>query len=226
MKRTRFRQAEEYMQQCMQHSVHDTGHVYRVVYTALRLLKNQPAANAEVVVLAALLHDIGRKEAAGKKGVSHAAAGAAMAYDFMMEGGWPKITAEHVRDCISTHSHKAGLTPATLEAKLLYDADKLDLTGAVGTARALLFGAEISEPLYRVGRGGLPTKGKKSEPPSLLREYRRKLRHMESLFYTKQAKKIARKRQKAMDAWFTALRDEVTGTYEKGTVLLDGFLRD
>lgn len=214
-----YEKTESYMQRCMQQNVHDTAHVHRVLCNALRIAQTLPRANREVVISASLLHDIGREKASGT-GQSHAKVGAQMAYQFLLRNHVEKQTALHVRNCILTHSHKQGLPPQSLEAEILYDADKLDLTGAIGTARAMLFGAEINEPLYTLDANGYPAPVKKKGAPSLLREYKRKLKHMPALFFTGEGKRLAGKRQAAMDAYFKALKKEINNTYSKGLPLL------
>lgn len=224
MKRQEFERARSYMQSCMQQSVHDTNHVDRVVHNALRIAATLPKADITIVLMSALLHDIGRAQAAAKKGLGHAEAGADMARAFLLKSRWSPKQAEHVHDCILTHSYKAGRTPKSIEAKIVFDADKLDLTGAIGTARALLFGAEIGEPLYVLGKNGLPTPGKPQEGPSLLREYNRKLKILSQKFYTPEGKRLAAKRQIAMDRYFKALRKELDKNYKKGSALLQKHL--
>ena len=143
-----------------------------------------------------------------------------MAFDFLKAQGWPQETCAHVQRCILTHSYSAGGKPQTLEAQILFDADKLDLSGAIGCARSLLFGAEIGEPWYRLDADGLPLPGKKSEEPSLFREYNKKLKKLKGSFYTEKAKKIAKKHQKTMNAYFKAMMDEVNTAYEDGVKIL------
>lgn len=225
MTKEQFQGIELAMRGYMQGSVHDVEHVYRVLWWGLRLLKHHPQAKGEVVVLACLLHDIGRSvKSQTNTTASHGALGAQMAHGLLCARGYSEETAAHVAACIRTHSHKGGLTPETIEAKILYDADKLDLTGAVGTARALLFGAEINEPFYLLDDEGLPTPGKKEEAPSLYREYRRKLKHIDRCFYTKQGKKWGKENQKTMDAWFKAFKKEINTGYGAGRAALEAFL--
>lgn len=223
MTKQQFKEAEKVMLQNTEENVHDEGHVYRVLYAALRIAEAEPAADLDVVVLSALLHDIGRAKAK-ESGEDHAQAGAKMAYAAIIGLGWSKTTASRVRSCILTHSYKGDEKPQTLEAKILYDADKLDLTGAVGTARALVFGARINEPLYALDKKGMPKKATGKGKKSLMREYERKLKHMPSIFFTKKGRQMAKKRQKAMDAYFAAMKNEVNKNYKKGTRLLDDML--
>jgi uncharacterized protein len=220
MTQNQFIVTEAFMKQNMQQSVHDEGHIHRVLYAALRIAKTLSAANIDVVILSALLHDVGRETERLNPKVHHAAAGAQMAFDFLQRQGWPQTTAAHVRDCILTHSHRAGGKPQTLEAQILFDADKLDLSGAIGCARSLLFGAEIGEPWYRLDKNGLSLPSEKSEEPSLFREYNKKLSKLEDKFHTGKAKKVAKKRQKTMDAYFKAMMNEVNSLYEDGVKAL------
>lgn len=222
MTKAQFNRTYEYMLQCMQKTVHDPGHVDRVLYTALRLAKTMPEANRDVVVLSALLHDVGRGVEERMHGRNHADIGAEMAFTFLTKEGWGEAMAALVRDCIATHSHSGRRPPQCPEAEILYDADKLDLTGAIGTARAILFGAQIDEPFYGMDEWGNPQLGrKKGENKSLMQEYHKKLRKMPTLFYTEKARKIARKRQRVMDGYFDAFEEELQAAYGKGRDLLE-----
>jgi uncharacterized protein len=44
----------------------------------------------------------------------------------------------NVLHCIRSHRFRGDQTPGTTEARVLFDADKLDATGAVGVARTFL----------------------------------------------------------------------------------------
>lgn len=225
MTRREFEAVETEMLKGMQRSVHDTGHIYRVLYGALRIAATEPKADRDIVILAALLHDIGRA-AEKRPGVGHAEAGAGMAYDMLRRAGWGESAAAHVRNCVRTHSYKGGQKPQSIEAKILFDADKLDLAGAVGCARALLFGAQIDEPLYRLGPDGLPSPGLPGEESSILREYNRKLKHLPEKMFTAEGRRLAAKRQKAMDDYFAALAKEIYSGYKKGAKLLSAELEN
>lgn len=56
--------------------------------------------------------------------------------------------------------------PQSLEAKTLFDADKLDVARAIGIARTLLYKGIVSEPLYSVLPNGLVSTGESDAMPS------------------------------------------------------------
>ena len=58
----RFAILNEYMESCMRDSAHDKGHIRRVLDAALLLARKEKQADLDVLMTAALLHDIGREE--------------------------------------------------------------------------------------------------------------------------------------------------------------------
>ena len=59
---------------------------------------------------------------------------ASQAYDFLLSLGWDEGGPDGCA-CILTHRYRSDRPPQSIEAKLLFDADKLDVTGAIGIAR-------------------------------------------------------------------------------------------
>ena len=221
MRKSQYKEIESYMLECMNDTVHDRLHVYRVVNYAAQLADQTDGVDFDVVIAAALLHDIGRAEEQRDKNVCHAVVGSAKAKQYLLSKGYPETFAEHVSQCILTHRHKKGRVPQSTEARIVYDADKLDLIGNVGVARAILFGGQIGEPFYLVDESGLPTEGLPDEGPSLFREYHRKLCRLSDKLYTAAAKDIARAQQEAMNRYFEALIREVGENYSSGQTVLN-----
>ena len=62
MKREIYETLEQYMLSCMEDSAHDAQHIYRVLYNALLIAKEEKHVDHDVLIAACLLHDIGRKE--------------------------------------------------------------------------------------------------------------------------------------------------------------------
>ena len=111
-------------------------------------MRREPAADRDVLVAACLLHDVGRPEQFADPSVCHAAVGAEKARRFLMTEGFDETFAARVADCVRTHRFRSDAPPASIEAKILFDADKIDVAGAMGIARSLLYIGEVGEPLY------------------------------------------------------------------------------
>ena len=203
----RFAILNEYMESCMRDSAHDKGHIRRVLDAALLLARKEKQADLDVLMTAALLHDIGREEQF-RTGESHAAVGARMAKEYLLGQGEDEVFAQHVSDCIRTHSFRKNDPPASIEAKLLYDADKLDVAGGAGVARTLLYQGRMNEPVYSVGPDGAVLSGEE-KAPSFYSEYRHKLQSIGGRFLTAEGKKHAAARCRTAANFDAALRAEV-----------------
>ncbi|BDF68982.1 phosphohydrolase [Oscillospiraceae bacterium] len=226
MDRAEFQAIEGYMLQQMADMAHDAQHVYRVFYTALDIAGRETEARRDIVAAAALLHDVGRAAQARDPALCHAQVGAEMAYRFLTrELGWDEGRAGHVRACVLTHRFRSDRPPESLEAKIVFDADKLDVTGAIGVARTLMYGGQVGQGLYRLDQDGRVLTEAETAP-SFFREYNFKLRGIAGGLYTRRARELARGRQKAADAFYDALLEEVTGCLERGRPALDGLLRE
>ena len=124
---------------------HDFLHTQRVLHHADLLLQTEKVQNPFAVRLAALLHDCARPEELASSGkICHAELGAEKAVDILRKCGCTDSTfIQLISDCIRTHRYRNQIRPATWEAKVVYDADKLDSIGAFGIARAFYFAGRI-----------------------------------------------------------------------------------
>lgn len=217
---------EQYMLSCMEDTAHDKEHVYRVLYQALEIARSEPDVDTDVLIAACLLHDIGRKEQFENPALCHAMVGGEKAYHFLIQHGFDETCARRVRRCIETHRYRKRSPPESIEAKILFDADKLDVTGAVGIARTLLYKGIVGEPLYTLCPDGLVSNGEQDTAPSFFREYKFKLEHLYDAFYTKRAAEIARERQQAAVAFYDSLYREVSAPYRSGPAELAHLLKE
>ena len=207
---------EKYMLSCMGDSAHGEDHIYRVLYNALRIAKTEENVDYDVLIAASLLHDIGRKEQFENPKVCHAQAGSEKAYRFLIENGFDIQFAEQVKECIFTHRYRENNLPQTIEARILFDADKLDVTGAMGIARTLLYKGKVSEPLYTLLPDGTVSTGEDDMEPSFFQEYKYKLEGLYSKFFTEKAEEMAKKREMAAVAFYNELYNEVKVSYQNG----------
>ncbi len=223
MKRETFAELESEMLACMRDSAHDREHVYRVLYLAADIAGTEPGADRDVLIAACLLHDIGRQEQMEDPSLDHAAVGAEKAERLLLKKGFPAEFAGKVADCIRTHRYRSGDLPVSPEAKILFDADKLDAAGAMGIARTLLYSGAAGRPLYRRAADGTVLSGEADSEASFFREYKFKLEKLYGRFFTGRAEEIAASRAPAAKAFYEALLAEARAGYG-GRAALEGWL--
>ena len=216
---------ENYMLSCMDDSAHDAEHIYRVLYNALEIAKAEPQVDYDVLIAACLLHDIGRPDQVADPNLCHAQVGSEKAYGFLLELGMEKAFADKVRHCILTHRFRKSLQPQTLEAKILFDADKLDVTGAIGIARTLMYRGTLTEPLYRTLPDGTISNGTHDIGHSFFREYKFKLEKLYDRFYTAKGAELAKERREIAKSFYESLYREVNEGYVTGQETLKTILK-
>ena len=215
---------EQYMLLCMNDSAHDCEHVYRVLYNALEIAAQEEGVNYDVLLAACLLHDIGRAEQIADPSLCHAEIGSRKAYAYLLQLGMGEAFARQVSRCILTHRFRKNLPPETLEGKILFDADKLDVTGAIGIARTLVYRGTLTEPLYRVLPDGTISDGTHEIGHSFFREYKFKLEKLYDRFLTKAGAELAKERQAIAQAFYESLYREVNNGYTAGKATLSAIL--
>ena len=203
-------------------SAHNMDHVMRVYNTCMNLAKGKKV-DMEVLKAAILLHDIARvKEDDDKTGkVDHAVLSAKEAEPILKKLGFPKKKIKHIQDCIISHRYKTDHKPKSLEAKILFDADKLDVTGAMGIARAFVWVGRNNAHIYRKvnlkeyikenlgGKINGRIKDNSKHSPQI--EYEIKYKFLGNKFFTPQARAIGRKRIKFFKNFLDTLEREVKG---------------
>jgi len=183
-------------------AAHDFDHVVRTLELAERIGKAE-AADLEVVRTATLLHDITH----GKP--DHHLGSAQRARELL--AGRPPAFVEAVATAIEAHRFRAEPQPHTLEAQVVYDADKLDAIGAVGVARAFAHSAHLGHPLM-VPLDEVDAESLESGPGhSAVHEFVFKLFRLRDHLYTQTAREIARGRHEFMVAFFQQLDGELRG---------------
>lgn len=210
MNRKTFETIEKIMLSHMKDSAHDRRHVYRVLRTALQIAASHPEADMDILIASCLLHDIGRDAQYKDPSVNHAKAGADVARAHLIELGWDKNKAEAVADAVRTHRFRGKKRPESIEAKILYDADKLDVAGAMGVARTLLYQGVVGEPIYNVDADGEALDGHE-DAPSFLNEYVIKLSRLYDGFYMPEAAEMAAPRARAARDFYESLLAEARG---------------
>jgi uncharacterized protein len=164
-----------------------------------------------VLRIAALLHDIGRISSDTGSGVAcHAEKGARMAEPLLQKTSLTRARKDNIIHCIQSHRFRNNLEPETLEARVLFDADKLDAIGAVGVARAFLFAGEIGARLHNADNNPENTLPYTIDDTGY-REYQVKLCRIRERLLTKTGRRIANDRHEFMVSFFDRFIEEYEG---------------
>jgi uncharacterized protein len=177
---------------------HGWEHTQRVKDTAIKIGKKE-GGDLEVLELAALLHDIARKDEEEDPGLCHAEEGARKAGKFLKEMNYPKT--QQVVHCIESHRFASKKQPETLEARILQDADRLDAMGAIGIMRCFM----------HHGAHGSGSGGNSSKTRGALMHFYDKLLKLKDEMHTATAKQIAEERHEYMTEFLERLEKEEKG---------------
>jgi uncharacterized protein len=203
---------KDYAEQCLSkaNGSHAWEHTQRV-YNLCRHIGHVEGADPEVLELAAYLHDIGRFYQDESKGtICHAEKGAEMAGALLEQ--YP-ISAEQKNNaihCIRSHRFRGNCHPKTIEAKVLFDADKLDAIGAIGIGRAFQFAGEVGAKLHNPFVNPEDTQPY-SEEDTGYREFKLKLSKIKDRMLTAEGHRMAKERHAFMEMFFKRFLQEHEG---------------
>ena len=193
--------------------VHDFDHVQRV-YRLARRIGQAEGADMQILLAAVLLHDAADAAPDANSGrPTHHLASAEFARRVLAEEGWPQDRIEAVAHCIRAHRFRGAEKPQTLEARILFDCDKLDVIGAIGVMRAAAYAALAGQPLTGEVSESFKASGSKEpgEPHTPYHEFLFKLSKVR--FHTPAARDLADERQRYMSEFFERLNGEAKGLY-------------
>ena len=195
--------------------VHGFDHVLRVYRMAERLARIE-GADLEIVRAAALLHDAqGSATAGGDLGrYNHQHASADFARRVLQTEGWPEEKIAAVQHCIRAHRFRDGSEPPrTLEAKILFDADTLDVLGAIGIVRVVAYAIVAGQPIYAEPSARFLATGEKEpgEAHSSYHEYLFKLSKIKDRLHTSTARALAEDRHRFLAGFYSRLAAEDSG---------------
>jgi uncharacterized protein len=194
---------------------HDWSHVERVKNLALHIGKIEKA-DLKLLEVAVLLHDIGRRDEMKTQGAfCHAIQSGKISRKILPKYGFDQKTIGEIIHCIEAHRYRNDIVPNTIEAKVLYDADKLDCIGAIGIGRAFLFAGNAGSNIMYTGKEKELAKNGKNytyhKDDSAVLEYEIKLKNIKNKILTKEGKKIAKIRHQFMEKFFINFWQEIEG---------------
>lgn len=189
---------------------HDWDHTERVYNTALHIGLKE-GADLEVLQLAVLLHDLGRDEETKSKGViCHAKRSAEIAKEILERHSVDKVKIQKVLHCIINHRTQKDSKPETKEAKILFDADKIDALGATGVGRLFMFAGQINSRLHNKDVD-LHNSEDYTREDTAYRYYLLHSRKLKERMFTDEGKRIAEQRERYMQEYFERLNNEIDG---------------
>ncbi|MGI6367571.1 MAG: HD domain-containing protein [Anaerolineae bacterium] len=195
-------------------AAHGFDHVLRVTQLA-EMIGAAEGADMEILRTAALLHDVGRAEQE-RTGINHAELGARFARRIL--AGNPPERIEAVAEAILQHRYRIDNPPSTIEARALYDADKLDSIGAIGVARAYAFAGKTGQRMWDRVDPGYADLDSQTVSENLahgrhtpVHEFTFKLVKLKDCLLTATGRRLAIERHRYMVAFFERLEREVAG---------------
>jgi len=193
--------------------VHDFTHIERVLGYALKISESF-AVDYNVLIAACLLHDVGRAKNLKTEKLSHEIISSNVAYEFLIKNNWERSKAENVREAIISHSFRGKINAISVEGKVLFDADKIDLTGYIGVSRMLMYGYKIKEPLYVINENDSGIIGVDLTEHSFIKSYIAILKNVSEKMYTEIGRRIIIEREKNAQIFFDGVLLEINSSLD------------
>lgn len=188
---------------------HDGAHLLRVFRNAMRIHAAE-GGDARVIAAAVMLHDCVSVEKNAPLRSQASRLAAQKARPILAQQGWEAIDIDAVAHAIEAHSYSANVTPSTLEARILQDADRLDAIGMIGAARCFYIAGRMGSALYdpldpRAARRELDDKA------FAIDHFETKLLRLAGGFNTETGRALAVARQARLRSVLDLLLDEIEG---------------
>ncbi|KPX28361.1 HD domain-containing protein [Pseudomonas ficuserectae] len=186
---------------------HDVSHLLRV-WKNVCAIRDREGGDARVLIAATLLHDCVSVEKDSPFRSSASRLAAARARELLTEMGWDEESIAAVAHAIEAHSFSAAITPLTLEARILQDADRLDSLGMIGVARTFYVSGRMGRQLYE------PNDPHASQRPYddmnfAADHFHTKLLHLADSFQTDTGTQMAKIRHDRLKRFLNELMEEI-----------------
>jgi len=188
-------------------SAHDFEHIMRVYKNAQKICKKEKVSE-KLVLSAALLHDIVSYPKSDKRSKLSSIHSAKKSEQILKKSDFTKEEIAIISTAIRDHSFSQNKVPATLEGKILQDADRLDAIGAIGIARVFATGGSLKRPFYNIDDPFCKTR-KPDDKIWTVDHFYKKLLNLETLMNTKSGKVEAKKRTKVLKEFLKQLKQEL-----------------
>ena len=212
MKRDVIVNAEEWVKELFSQDStgHDWYHTDRVRKNALHIAAKE-GGNLFICETAAVLHD-----AADEKFNLSETSGMEMVSEWLSH---QDVTIDEKREIvkvISTVSFKGGnnTQPASLEGKIVQDADRLDAIGAIGVARTFMYAGAKGDAMHlpnQLPRDEMTKEEYRQGKSSAVNHFYEKLLKLKNLMQTKTGRELAKERHQFLEVFLTEFNEEWAG---------------
>lgn len=194
---------------CNNDPSHDLDHALRVLYLAEYISKKEKA-DRDIIVPAALFHDIICYPKNHRQSINSAKMSAIQAKKILMEiNEFPSKKIDEVQYVIDNCSFSKGIQPVTLEAKIIQDADRLEATGAIAIMRTFSSSGSMNRKFYNHDDPFCENR-KPDDMKYAVDLFYTRLLKVHDFMYTKTAKKIAKLRNDFLKSFLKELKIELS----------------
>ncbi|MBK9290835.1 MAG: HD domain-containing protein [Bacteroidetes bacterium] len=191
-------------------SGHDWWHIQRVYRMAMQLAE-QTGADAEIVGLAALLHDLTDSKLTDRPAQMEAEIEA-----FLRQQHVSQTSIAHIMFIIRNMSFRHASVfsgEKSVEFQVVQDADRLDAMGAIGIARAFSYGGYKKRPFMNYNSRAEAEKYfmEGSFDSSTIGHFYEKLFRLKEMMNTDAARRMAEERHNFMLIWLDRFYEEWEG---------------
>ncbi|MCD0417335.1 HD domain-containing protein [Rubrivivax sp. JA1024] len=188
---------------------HDEAHLLRVWRNVAEIVAVE-GGDTEILVAATILHDCIRIDKASPERKNASILAANKADQVLAAQGWPDDRRRRACHAIEAHSYSAGITPISLEAKILQDADRLDAIGWIGVARCFYLAGTRNAQIYDIED---PTAARRSldDISFALDHFQTKLLRLGESLCTATGRAMAAQRTARLQGFYRGLLDEIGG---------------
>lgn len=203
-----FQKIRSLSQKYFKHTHHCKYHTERVYALAVKIGKKE-VADLVVIKASALLHDLARSLEDDNKIDDHAIEGVKIARGILKKSNFYPEKINDVLHCIKVHRYSKDLKPESLEAKILQDADRLDMIGAIGLARVFSKTGALNNPIHDPSLH--PKQKYDGISLTAINHIYEKLLKSKNKFHTASAKKMSKKRYEFVEEFLKIFLKEWIG---------------
>ncbi|WP_090083938.1 HD domain-containing protein [Lentibacillus persicus] len=173
---------------------HDFFHMKRVARMA-RFIAVKEGSDLFICEAAGWVHDVG-----DKKLFSNRSKALEQLNHFLRSIDCTATDINAIREAVDNISFSRGKIPASIEGKIVQDADRLDAIGAIGVARTFSFGGAKGQLLWH--------DSEEKRQNTSIQHFYDKLLYLKGLMHTRTAKQIAEQRHRFMEMYLQQFLNE------------------